>query len=108
MTTKNNEINLNELGKIYEVLSDIKYIRMVVEGVVKSQGELSAAINGNGKPGLKQELHDIKKWHEENDYDIKKVVSINNNQSYLKKGTWEVVRWIGSGTVLYVFLHFIK
>ncbi len=101
MPTEEGKMNINELGRIYEIFADVKYIRMTLEDLAKT-------VNGNGKPGLKQDVHDIQNWHKENDDDIKRVIRLNSSQNYLKRGAWEVVRWLGSGTVIYGFLHILS
>jgi len=35
MPTKEGELNINEVGRIYELSADIKYIKMNVEQLVK-------------------------------------------------------------------------
>lgn len=108
MPTKKGELNINELGKIYEMFADIKHIRMTLDQSIIDYKKLYEQVNGNGKPGLKQDIHDLKVWKKENSDDIEKLIRSNGNQSYLKKGTWELVRWLGSGTIIYGIVNFLK
>lgn len=108
MPTKKGEINISELGKIYEMFADIKHIRMTLDQSIIDYKKLYEQVNGNGKPGLKQDIHDLKVWKKENSDDIEKLIRSNGNQSYFKRGLWEAVRWVGSGTLIAVYLHFFR
>lgn len=108
MPTKDGELNINELGKIYEIFADVKYIRMALDESNLNYKKLYEQVNGNGKPGIKQELHDLKNWKKENCENIEKLIRGNSNQSYFKRGLWEAVRWVGSGTLIAVYFHFFR
>ena len=108
MPTKKGEINITELGKIYEMFSDVKHIRMTLDQSIADFKKLYEQVNGNGNPGIKQDLHDLKVWKKENSDDLEKLIRVNSSQSYLKRGVWEAVRWIGSGTLIAIYFHFFK
>lgn len=95
------EMSLSDWGKIIELTTDVKYIRMNVE-------QLTKTIEGNGKPGLKQDVHDLMEWKSEKCEDLDTLIMRNSNSSYFKRGLWEAIRWIGSGTLIALYFHFFK
>lgn len=68
--------------------------------------EIKTAIFGNGKPGLKQDVHDLKTWKKERCEEIEKLIYSSSNTNYFKKIVWGTVRWIGSGTLVALVIKF--
>ena len=100
MPTKDGQLSVNEVAKFYEISSDVKYIKMNMERLV-------ATIEGNGKPGLKQEVHDLKRWHNENDDSIHKCITNLSNRSYLKRTIEYVIAILGGGGILTMIQKFL-
>lgn len=107
MPTKDGQLNINDVGKLYEMYGDIKYIKMTLDESVKKYDKLNEQVNGNGKPGVRQDIHDIKQWHEKYDYQVDKLISGSENKNYFKKTVIESLRLVGFGTIVTLILRFM-
>jgi len=101
MPFEDGTLNVNDAGRLYELMADVKYIKMNIEQLVKT-------VEGNGKPGLRQDVHDLQIWKDENANKIDSVIQRYSNNGYMKRIAWTVVQWVGFGGVVVLVETFIR
>ena len=95
------EITQERWDKVVTSLADIPHIKEAV-------GRIDETVNGNGKPGLKQRVHDLDKWKENECEEIKENTDFRKRQNWLKE-LLKGVLMVGTGSgVVSIVLYFIN